>query len=65
MHIHWISGCDSFEVPVPAGNRLSGTVLSEHLRSFDWIARRAEFHSKAPQEVVDAVTGRIRPIMSM
>lgn len=54
----------TFEVPAPSGSKITGVILSDHLRSVDWIARRAEFHSKAPQETVDEVAGRVAAIMS-
>ena len=54
----------TFEVSVPSGSKIAGVILSEHLRSVDWIARRAEFHSRAPQETVDEVASRIAAILS-
>jgi mRNA interferase MazF len=54
----------SFEVPVPRGSKLSGVVLSDHVRSVDWLARRAEFHSKAGDEVVEEVIARVAAILS-
>lgn len=54
----------SFEVPVPRGSKLSGVVLSDHVRSVDWLARRAEFHSKAGDEVVEEVVARVAAILS-
>jgi mRNA interferase MazF len=31
-----------FEVPIPAGLRISGVILADHLKSVDWRARNAE-----------------------
>lgn len=31
-----------FEVPLPPGMRVAGVVLSDHLKSVDWKARKAE-----------------------
>lgn len=55
----------SFEVPVPRGVGLSGAVLADQMRSLDWLARKADFHSKAPQDLVFEVLGRIEAILSI
>lgn len=55
----------SFEVPVPRGSKVTGVVLSDHVRSVDWLARRAEFHSKAGDEIVEEVVARIAAILSV
>jgi mRNA interferase MazF len=54
----------SFEVPVPSRSKLTGVVLSDHVRSLDWLARRAEFHSKAADAVVEEVVARLLAIVS-
>jgi mRNA interferase MazF len=54
----------AFEVPVPSGGKLTGVVLSDHVRSLDWLARRAEFHSKAGDAVVEEVAARVVAIVS-
>jgi mRNA interferase MazF len=54
----------AFEVPLPRGSNLTGIVLSDHVRSVDWLARRAEFHSKAGDEIVEEVVARISAILS-
>ena len=51
------------EVPLPAPTRVTGAVLTDHMRSVDWIARNCEFHSHAPQDIVDEVTARIEAII--
>jgi mRNA interferase MazF len=55
----------SFEVPVPKSAGLTGVVLSDHLRSLDWVSRRADFHSKAPEDLLLEVLGRIEAILSI
>ncbi|MCZ6653944.1 MAG: type II toxin-antitoxin system PemK/MazF family toxin [Planctomycetota bacterium] len=55
----------SFEVPLPRGTKISGVILSDQIRSLDWIARDATFHSKATEEVMCEVLGRIEAIMSI
>ena len=53
----------SFEVPLPRGTGVNGFVLSDHLRSLDWITRNAAFISKATQEVMGEVVGRVEAIL--
>jgi mRNA interferase MazF len=54
-----------FEVPVPRETRLTGVVLSHQFRTIDWIARNATFHSKANEELMGEVLGRIEAILSI
>jgi mRNA interferase MazF len=54
-----------FEVPVPRGTRLTGYILAHQFRSVDWIARNAEFHSKANDELMWEVLGRIEAILTI
>lgn len=49
----------SFEVPLPAGLSIGGVVLADHVKSLDWIARRAEFADDAPAAVVTEVARRL------
>jgi mRNA interferase MazF len=55
----------SFEVPVPAGEGLSGVVLVDHLRSVDWLERNAEFKGKASKALVSDVVARIAAIIEV
>jgi mRNA interferase MazF len=55
----------SFEVQLPRGVRVTGAVLSDHVRSVDWIARNAEYHSDANEEVMCEVLGRIEAILAI
>jgi mRNA interferase MazF len=54
----------SFEVAIPRGAPVTGVVLSDQLRSVDWIARNAEFRGEAPQSVVDEVIARIEAVLT-
>ena len=53
----------AFEVPLPRGTGVTGFVLSDHLRSLDWISRNATFKAKVTQEVMREVLGRVEAIM--
>lgn len=54
-----------FEVPVPRGTKLTGVVLSHQFRTVDWIARSAELHSKANEDLLWEVLGRIQAILAI
>lgn len=54
-----------FEVPIPAGGRIEGAVLPQHVKSLDWKQRRAEFAGKAPPAVVEDVRDRLRPLLGL
>lgn len=49
----------SFEVELPANSKISGVVLSDHLKNIDWSRRNVTFAATAPREVVKAVQDRI------
>ncbi|MFN0116517.1 MAG: type II toxin-antitoxin system PemK/MazF family toxin [Paracoccaceae bacterium] len=55
----------SFEVPLPPGAGLTGFVLSDHLRSLDWVARNAAFAGKADQDLMWKVFGRIEAVLGI
>jgi len=54
-----------FEVVLPRGVGVSGVVLSDHIRSVDWLARNAEFQSKATEDLMCEVLGRIEAILAI
>ena len=45
--------------PLPAGLRVSGVVLADHVKCLDWRSRRAEYVDEAPEEVVAEVVRRL------
>lgn len=53
-----------FEVPLPAGLKASGVVLSDQVRSLDWQARNARFSCKAPAGVLADVQSLIEVLLS-
>ena len=53
----------SFEVQLPRGSKITGVVLSEQMRSVDWLARRAEFHAEATEDLMQEVLGRVAAIL--
>ena len=54
-----------FEVPLPAGGKISGVVLADHVKNLDWQARRVEFEAKAPADVVTDVRERLRALLGL
>ncbi|HEY7354221.1 MAG TPA: type II toxin-antitoxin system PemK/MazF family toxin [Terriglobales bacterium] len=44
-----------FEIPVVVG-KVEGAVLADHIKSFDWTARKVSFHSNADPVLL----GRVR-----
>src|SRR6266849_8633794 len=41
-----------FEVNLPSGLKIMGTILSDAVRSIDWQRRQARYFDKAPAEVL-------------
>jgi mRNA interferase MazF len=54
-----------FEVPLPRGVGITGYVLSNQMRAIDWIARNAQFHSRANEDLIAEVLGRIEAILAI
>ena len=44
-----------FEVNVPEGLKITGTVLSDQIKSLDWKARNATFICKLSEETIEQV----------
>ncbi len=52
-----------FEVALPSGLTVAGVILTDHVRSVDWIARRAEFADRVPSAVLRDVIARLAPLL--
>jgi mRNA interferase MazF len=52
-----------FEVPVPAGCRVNGVILADHVKSLDWKARRAERITRVPLPTLNEVLARLAPLL--
>ena len=52
-----------FEVPLPRGLGISGFVLTDHMRSLDWISRNAAFAGRVDGGTLHDVVVRIEAIM--
>jgi mRNA interferase MazF len=54
-----------FEVNLPPGLTIGGTVLSDAVRSIDWRARHIRYFDKAPAEVLKNVQARLAALLGL
>ena len=54
-----------FEVALPAGGRIAGVVLADHVKNLDWQARRVVFEAKAADDVLTEVRERLRALLGL
>jgi mRNA interferase MazF len=54
-----------FEVALPAGVRIAGVVLADHVKNLDWQARRVVFEAKASDDVLTEVRERLRALLGL
>lgn len=54
-----------FEVALPVDGKVTGVVLSDHVKSLDWNARRVEFAETAPVDVVTDVREKLRALLGL
>ena len=52
-----------FEVQLPDGSAVSGVVLSDQLKSLDWISRKVKFIERTSSDVIAMVTARVLPLL--
>lgn len=52
-----------FEVDVPAGLAVTGTILSDQIKSLDWQARSATFICALPNEIMEQVLAKARTLL--
>ena len=52
-----------FEVALPDGLAVAGVILTDHVKSADWRARRVEYADLAPLEVLDEVRAKLKPLL--
>lgn len=53
-----------FEVNLPPGLPVAGVVLSDHIKSQDWRARRVEFIASLDEATCEAVLQRARTLLT-
>lgn len=52
-----------FEVLLPDDFPLQGVVLSDHVRSADWLARKAAFVAAVPDNVLEEVSSKLHVLI--
>jgi len=52
-----------FEVPLPAGLKVQGAILSDQIKSLDWRVRRARFAGSVPAQVLEDAAARIMALV--
>jgi mRNA interferase MazF len=54
-----------FEVAIPDGYKVTGVVLSDHVKSMDWQKRKAVFICTLPETVVEKVLAKIAALVEL
>lgn len=54
-----------FEVELPPGGNISGVILSDHIKSLDWKARKAKFEGKVSTKIVNEVIEKISVLIEI
>lgn len=52
-----------FEVNIPKGFKVSGTILSDQVKSLDWKVRHAEFFDKIPEPVTLEILKKLTTLL--
>jgi mRNA interferase MazF len=52
-----------FEVALPESSPVRGVVLTDHVKSADWQARKAERIGTVPEEILAQVRAKIKPLV--
>ena len=52
-----------FEVVIPQGLNVSGAILSDQIKSFDWKTRSTEFIQRIPERIVLAVLKKLHKLL--
>jgi mRNA interferase MazF len=54
-----------FEVEIPAGLKVGGAILTDHLKSLDWKALKAELICHIPEEILSDCQAKIRVLIGI
>ncbi|MBT9156400.1 MAG: Endoribonuclease MazF [Firmicutes bacterium] len=52
-----------FEVELPLDSDVTGVILADHVKSFDWQARKTRFIGVLPDEQLKEVLGKLRALL--
>ena len=53
-----------FEVQLPDELKISGAILSDQIKSFDWKALKAEYICKVPTDIIEDVLAKIATLLT-
>jgi mRNA interferase MazF len=53
-----------FEVMIPAGQKVTGAILSDQAKSLDWKARKAELIGKLPEGIINEVLKKLNTLLA-
>jgi mRNA interferase MazF len=54
----------SFEVLLTEKMQTTGVILTDHLKSLDWRARKVKFVEKAPDQIIEEVLAKLKTLVS-
>jgi mRNA interferase MazF len=54
-----------FEVPIFSGDKTSGVVLADQVKSLDWQSRGARFYFKASESTLSDVLSKLGALLEM
>ena len=52
-----------FEVQLPDSIEIKGVILSDHVKNFDWKARRTKYICRLPSKLLAEVLGKLRTLL--
>lgn len=52
-----------FELDLPSGMTSKGVILCDHVKNFDWRARKASFKEKVPDEIIEQAIGLLDTLL--
>jgi mRNA interferase MazF len=54
-----------FEVALPPGFPVTGVILSDHIKNFDWSVRRSQFICKGDPAITQEVLAKIKALIGI
>ena len=52
-----------FEVVIPEGLKISGVILADQVKNFDWTVRKTKFITRLPNSVTDDVSKKLKTLI--
>ena len=54
-----------FEVVIPAGHKINGVILADHIKNLDWQARQARFIERIPDDTLQEVLNKLSTLLAL